>query len=93
LTSQLQTVAKTVASAINLVPHPKGGRVKKPAVRKIVNLSLLHFDHYRPGKLSATDGSDCRAFVAAIFQLSTGEEADLERPIRAEIKKFRSKAR
>jgi hypothetical protein len=72
------------------LPKDRGGSLEKSLLGAGANMELIArchklFEGYRPNQASSTQGGGFRTFVSHVFELSTGEEADLE----SQIKEFR----
>ena len=87
LLSLLDAIVAASERALKVLPPDTGSSVKQPMLGGPANFELVAgcyrlFEEYRPGKAKTTEGGDFRSFVSHVYGLSTGEEADLERPIK-----------
>jgi hypothetical protein len=57
-----------------------------PPKRALAFRCLEIFERYQPGAASTTAGGAYRTFVNYVYEIATGEEADLEKPVKEAIK-------
>ena len=91
LLSLLDAVGAASEQALKVLPSSSD---KKPMLGVSANDELVAwcyslFEEYRSGKAKTTQGGDFRTFVSHVYGLSTGKEADLERPIKAYLKQMK----
>lgn len=91
LLSMLDAIVEASERALENPHEDRGGWIKQPMVGGWANEELVAgcyklFEKYRPGKARTTAGGDFRTFVSRVFELSTGEERDLEAQVKEYLK-------